>query len=118
MAPMKKKTAEMLTGLVALRRQKAEQALGRANAALQAAERQLETVRAEARRPPPSDDFDAILLAERFGNALRLRDEVAQAARAVNVCKTEVQARREALKQAFGSQQSLAEITGHKPKPA
>lgn len=111
MARMKPKTAKTLSGLVALKRQQAEQAFAAARADLAAARDKLEALQAELRSSPAaSEDFEAAALSDRFGHSRRLLLLI-EAQRAVIEGKTIVlNERRNALKRAFGSERALGDI--------
>ena len=111
MARMKPKTARTLSGLVALKRQQAEQAFAAARADLAAEKDKLDALQAELRSTPDaSEDFEAAALSDRFGHSRRLLSLIeAQQAEIQRKTQT-LDERRNALKRAFGSERALGDI--------
>ncbi|MEM5518832.1 hypothetical protein WNY37_17875 [Henriciella sp. AS95] len=109
---MKPKTARTLTKLVALRRQNAEQAMGQAKMSLDEAKAKLAALEAELRAAPggTEQDYAALSLSDRFGNSQRILGQIEAQKSVVATCEETLAIRRNLLKQAFGSEQSLKEI--------
>lgn len=108
---MNQKAERTLTKLVSLKRQRAEQALGEAQAALRGGEARLGALREELRKPPPDIDFMAISLSQRNGHAGRLLAMVRAQEAAVRDLAADVEVRKDELRRAFGSEQLLEDVT-------
>ena len=108
---MTPKAERTLSKLVSLKRQRAEQALGEAHAALRVGEARLAALREELQKPPPELDFTAISLSARNGHAGRLLGLVRAQEAALRDLEAEMEARKDELRRAFGSEQLLEDAT-------
>lgn len=108
---MNRKAEKMLTKLVSLKRQRAEQALGEAHQALREGQARLEAIKEELRKPPPELDFTAISLSATNNHAGRLLGMARAQEAAIRQLEAEVEVRKQALRQAFGSEQLLSDVT-------
>jgi hypothetical protein len=108
---MKAKARQTLTQLVALKRQRAEQALAEAHAALREAREDLLTARLQLQTPTAQEDFQSIRLAEQNGHSTRLLAQIREREELVRAREGDLAARTDALRKAFGSEQLLDEVT-------
>ncbi|WP_156807893.1 hypothetical protein [Henriciella marina] len=107
MKQMEKKTANSLRKLVSLKRQRAEQAMAEAQAALDRARADLIAMREALQAPAQPLDFAAVSMAERNGHSSQLIGKVRAQERLVAERQAELATATEILRQAFGSQQLL-----------
>lgn len=102
---------QTLSKLVGLKRSKAEQAFARARTELETAEAGLAALQAAFQKAAPDGtDFAAHSLSERYGHSRRLIALMEAQKTLITAKQTQVIARREDLKQAFGAEQRVKDI--------